>query len=262
MGVLLVYLVLGAIAGLIAGVFGIGGGVIIVPSLIFTFSYLNFSPEVSMHLAIGTSLSTIIFTSLSAIYSHRKQVQIDWSLALNLSIGMVVGGLLSAFFAEYIAAALLKRGFAVFAVLVALQMWFAWTPKASLSLPNRFYCKIMGALIGIFSGLFGIAGGSVVVPVLTLYKVKISQAISTAAVTGFPIALSGSLGYLLIGWNNPLLPEHSFGYIYWPATLGIILTSTIFAKLGVKLGHSLPPRKLKKAFSILLILIALKLLIQ
>ncbi|MEH6451539.1 MAG: sulfite exporter TauE/SafE family protein [Psychromonas sp.] len=257
--VLFIYLLVGAIAGVIAGIFGIGGGIVIVPSLIFTFSYLDFSTNVITHLAIGTSLSTIIFTSLSAIYSHSKKVSIDWSLALNLSLGMIVGALLSAVFADNIPALLLQRGFAVFAVLIALQMWFSWSPKASLSLPSALYCKLIGTIIGLISGLFGIAGGSLVVPVLTLFSIKLHQAIATAAVTGFPIAIAGALGYILMGWSNSQLPEYSFGYVYLPATLGIILTSTIFAKLGVKISHNLSPTKIKKSFSILLLVVAVKL---
>ncbi|WP_028865553.1 sulfite exporter TauE/SafE family protein [Psychromonas aquimarina] len=253
------YLLLGAAAGLTAGIFGLGGGIIIVPALIFTFSYLNFPPDVLTHLAVGTSLSTILFTSLSAIYVHHQRLAIDWPLAGKLSAGMLAGGLIGAYFAEFMSGALLQRIFALYAVSVALQMWFSWSPKGALQLPRQAGCAALGGVIGIISGLFGIAGGSLVVPVLTLYRVQITRAIATSAVTGFPIALSGSIGYLLMGLNNPDLPENSFGYIYWPATLGIILSSTFFAKIGARLAHRLPPQKLKKLFSFMLLLVAAKL---
>ena len=258
---LLGYILLGAVAGLIAGVFGLGGGIIIVPTLIFTFSYLNFPADVLTHLAVGTSLSTILFTSLSAIYVHHKKLAIDWSLAIKLSLGMIFGGLIGAYVAEFMSAAVLQRIFAFYSISVALQMWFSWSPKAILTLPARFGCALLGSAIGIISGLFGIAGGSLVVPVLTLYRVKITQAIATSAVTGFPIALSGTVGYIIMGWNNPALPENSFGYVYWPEMLGIILSSTAFAKFGALLAHRVSPRKLKKLFAVMLIFVAVKLLI-
>ncbi|WP_019614485.1 sulfite exporter TauE/SafE family protein [Psychromonas ossibalaenae] len=253
------YILLGAAAGLTAGIFGLGGGIIIVPALIFTFSYLNFPPDVLTHLAVGTSLSTILFTSLSAIYVHHQRLAIDWPLAAKLSAGMLFGGLIGAYFAEFMSGALLQRIFAFYAVSVALQMWFSWSPKGVLKLPLQLGCAALGTVIGIISGLFGIAGGSLVVPVLTLYRVQITRAIATSAVTGFPIALSGSIGYLLMGLNNPDLPENSLGYIYWPATLGIIISSTVFAKFGAKLAHRLPPDKLKKLFSLVLLAVAAKL---
>lgn len=254
------YLLLGSVAGLIAGIFGLGGGIVIVPALIFTFSYLHFSPDVLTHLAVGTSLTTILFTSLSAIYVHHKKLNINWALAFKLSIGMLIGGFIGAFVAEFISGDILQRIFAIYALTVALQMWFAWKPKAKLVLPRRFGCSLLGSIIGMLSGLFGIAGGSLVVPALLLYRVEMTQAIATSSVTGIAIALSGSIGYIWMGLGNAHLPENSFGYVYWPALLGIILTSTLFAKLGAMLTYNLPADKLKKLFAILLVSIAVKLL--
>lgn len=258
---LLGYILLGAIAGLIAGIFGLGGGIIIVPTLIFTFSYLDFPAQVLTHLAVGTSLATILFTSVSAIYVHHRKLAIDWSLALKLSVGMLFGGLIGAYFADFMPGALLQRIFAVYCVCVALQMWFAWSPKAILTVPARLGCILLGGAIGMVSGLFGIGGGSLVVPVLTLYRVKITQAIATSAVTGFPIAVSGTVGYIIMGWGNPSLPQGSLGYVYWPAMLGIILSSTAFAKFGALLAHRLPSRKLKKLLALVLVVVAIKLFI-
>ena len=254
------YLLLGAIAGLTAGIFGIGGGIIIVPTLIFAFTYLQFSPDVVAHLAVGTSLATILFTSLSAIYVHYKKFNIDWPLSIKLSIGMLFGGFIGAYVAEYLSSALLQRIFAIYAVIVALQMWFSWLPKGALVLPKKIGCSLLGAVIGIVSGLFGIAGGTLVVPILTLYRVNMTQAIATSSVTGVAISLSGSMGYIWMGWHNQALPSESFGYVYWPALLGIILSSTIFAKIGAKLTYNLPANILKKLFSLLLLIIAVKLL--
>lgn len=256
---LLGYLLLGAVAGLVAGIFGLGGGIIIVPTLVFTFRFLGFPAETLTHLAVGTSLATILFTSASAIYVHHKKLAIDWILAFRLSVGMLFGGLIGAYLAEFMSGELLQKMFAIYAIVVAFQMWFSWSPNALLVLPKRFGCAVIGTVIGAVAGLFGIAGGSLVVPVLTFYNVKITKAIATSAVTGFPIALSGTVGYIMMGWNNSALPENSYGYVYLPAMLGIILTSTFFAKFGVRLAHHLSPRKLKKLFAILLVLVAFEL---
>ncbi|PKF63839.1 hypothetical protein CW745_03085 [Psychromonas sp. psych-6C06] len=256
---ILSYLLLGAIAGLIAGVFGLGGGIIIVPTLIFTFTYLNFPTEILTHLAVGTSLSTILFTSLSAIYTHHQHSKINWQLAYKLGIGLLIGGFVGAYFADQFSGQLLQRIFALYSLTVAAQMWFGWQPKGNFNLPKGIALKAIGGGIGILSGLFGIAGGSLVVPILVLYKVKITEAITTAAVTGFPIALSGTVGYMLMGYNNADLPIYSFGYVYLPATIGIIMSSTIFSKVGAKLVHTLPAEKLKKAFAIVLLVGAIKL---
>ena len=257
--IFLSYLLLGSLAGLTAGVFGVGGGIIIVPALIFTFGFLGFPAEIATHVAVGTSLSTIIFTSLGSILGHHKKKAINWPLAVNLSVGMILGGLLGAFFAHSLPGAILQKIFATYAFLVAIQMWFSWSPKANWTLPERFGSGVLGVLIGTVSGIFGIAGGSLVVPVLTAYRVKITEAIATSAVTGFPIAISGTIGYILMGWQQAELPEHSIGYVYLPALIAIIATSTVFAKLGASLAHRLDPKKVTKAFSILLFIIAIKL---
>ncbi|MCP4322667.1 MAG: sulfite exporter TauE/SafE family protein [Psychromonas sp.] len=257
--IILGYILLGVIAGLIAGIFGLGGGIIIVPSLIFTFSYLNFPIDSLTHLAVGTSLSTILFTSLSAIYVHHKKSAINWSLVVKLSVGMLFGGLIGAYFADLFSGELLQKVFALYSLTVAYQMWFSWRPNAVLQLPERTGLTLLGCAIGGVSGLFGIAGGSLVVPILTFYRIKITEAIATSSATGFPIAVSGTIGYLITGWSNINLPEYSVGYIYLPATVGIIISSTLFAKIGARLVHRLQADKLKRFFAIVLLLVAIKL---
>jgi uncharacterized membrane protein YfcA len=255
------YLFLGAFAGLIAGVFGIGGGIIIVPALIFTFKIIGFPHDIATHIAVSTSLSTILFTSLGSIHGHYKKKAVNWTLAFNLSVGMFLGGMLGALCANFLSGAILQRVFAVFSFLIAVQMWFSWTPKANMELPKRFGQTVLGVVIGTFSGLFGIGGGSLVVPTLVANKVKITEAIATSAVTGFPMAVSGTIGYILLGWHRTNLPEYTFGYIYLPALFGIIITSTVFAKMGASLAHRLDPVKVTKLFSILLFIIAIKLVL-
>lgn len=260
--ILAAYLFLGAVAGLIAGIFGLGGGIVIVPALIFTFSYLGFNPDILTHLAIGTSLTTIFFTSLSSIYVHYKKRAINWPLVYKLSIGMFFGGFIGAYAANFLSGIVLQNIFACYALFVAIQMWFSLYPKASYPLPQKFGCIFLGGIVGTLSGLFGIGGGSIMVPVLIFYKVNIAKAVASASVTGFPIAIAGATGYLWSGLNVTQLPEHSFGYIYWPAVLGIAITSTYFAKLGAKITHGMNPKLLKNLFSLLMICVSIKLFLS
>jgi uncharacterized membrane protein YfcA len=174
---------------------------------------------------------------------------------------MLAGGFVGAYAANFLPGTLLQKIFACYSFIVAVQMWFAWKPKSEWTLPSRFGCTILGGVIGTFSGIFGIAGGSIVVPVLTAYRVKISETIATSAVTAFPLAISGTIGYLLMGLKAENLPEYSIGYIYLPALLGIILTSTIFAKIGASFTHSLDPQRMQKMFAVLLFIIGLKLIV-
>ena len=255
------YILLGAFAGLIAGMCGVGGGIIIVPALIFTFKIIGFRPDIATHIAVSTSLASILFTSLASIYGHYQKKAVNWTLAFNLSVGMFIGGMLGALFANFLSGEMLQRVFGFFALLIALQMWFLWTPKANVQLPKRFGQIVLGVVVGTLSGLFGIGGGAIIVPTLVGIKVKISQAIATSAVTGFPMAVSGTIGYILLGWNRTDLPQYTLGYIYLPALFGIILTSTIFAKMGASLAHRLDPQKITKLFSILLFFIAIKLVL-
>lgn len=255
------YAFIGVFAGFAAGIFGIGGGIIIVPALLFFFTIIGFPHNIATHIAVGTSLSTILFTSLGSIHGHYKSKAVNWKLAFNLSVGMFFGGMLGALFANFLSGVMLQRIFAIFSFLTATQMWFSWKPNANWQLPKPFGQKVIGAVIGTFAGLFGIGGGSLVVPTLTANKVKISQAIATSAITGFPMAVSGTIGYIYLGWYRTDLPKYTLGYIYLPALFSIILTSIIFAKIGASLTYRLDGVIVTKLFAILLFIIAIKLVL-
>ncbi|MCE2596347.1 sulfite exporter TauE/SafE family protein [Motilimonas cestriensis] len=257
---IIVYLVLGACAGLIAGLFGLGGGVIIVPVLIFAFGLLKFPADVLVHLAVGTSLATIIITSSSSVLAHHKRRAISWPVVKQMSIGIIIGTWLGAFAADYISGPALQKLIGVFSLCVALQMALNLKPSAARKLPNKWGQSVAGTIIGSISSLFGIGGGSLSVPFLSYCSVAMPNAVATSSALSLPIAISGTLGHIYSGWNSTQLPEYSLGYLYLPAWLGIILTSALFAKLGAKLAHQLPPIVMKRLFATILTLVAIKFL--
>lgn len=262
MAVLLGYLLVGAFAGVLAGLFGVGGGLIIVPVLIFMFSQQAVHPEVLTHMAIATSLATICFTSLSSIRTHHQARAVDWPVALGLSGGILLGAMAGAYTADQLSGPALQIIIGVFALLIAAQMGLGLKPSPARQLPATAGQLGAGAGIGWASAIFGIGGGSLTVPFLTWCNMPMQRAVATAAACGLPIALMGALSNVVIGYGNPLLPQQSLGYVYWPALLGIVVTSVPFARVGAKLAHQWSAAKLKKAFAILLLAVGLKFLLS
>ena len=260
MTILLVYLAVGAFAGLLAGLFGIGGGLVIVPVLVMTFEALGFPLEVLTHMAVATSLATIAFTSLSSVRSHHQQGAVDWPLASRISMGILLGAVLGVVTANELSGAGLQVVIGIAALLVAAQMGLGLKPKPTRLLPANKGLVVAGGGIGWASALFGIGGGSLTVPFLSWCNYPMQRSVAVAAACGFPIALVGGLSNMVVAWDNPILPEHTLGYVYWPALLGIVITSVPCARLGAKLAHKLPPEKLKKLFAIMLVIVAAKFL--
>lgn len=254
------YLLIGAFAGVMAGLLGVGGGLIIVPALVFLFAGQGMSGAVLTHVAVGTSLATIVLTSISSVRTHHLNQGVRWELFRVLVIGIVVGAFGGAWLADSIQGPVLQNLMGLFAILVAIQMGFGLKPKASRGLPGTGGVVGSGVLIGSVSAVFGIGGGSLSVPILTYYSVPMRQAVGTSAACGLPIAVSGAIGFMLTGMGEQGLPEASTGYVYWPAFFGIVTTSIIFARVGAKLAHRLPAPTLKKVFSVFLFVIGLRLL--
>jgi len=248
----LLYLVLGGFAGVLAGLFGIGGGIVIVPVLVLSFTAQGFDPAVLTHLAVGTSLATIVFTSINSILAHHRKGAVQWPVVLWMSLGILLGVWLGSLTAAAIQGPMLQKIIGVFALLIALQMALEFNPKGSRRVPGRTGLSLVGIVIGWASAIFGIGGGSLTVPYLVWRSVPIQQAVATAAACGLPIAASGAISFMVVGWSASPLPEWSLGFVYLPATLGIALTSMYFARLGANLAHSLPPRLLKRLFALLL----------
>ncbi|MEF2231878.1 MAG: sulfite exporter TauE/SafE family protein [Pseudodesulfovibrio sp.] len=256
----LLYMILGAFAGVLAGLLGIGGGLVIVPMLNIAFEMQHF-PEVHIqHIALGTSMATIIFTSLSSMRAHHKRGAINYSAFWRLSPGIIIGTYLGAWLASILSTMILKAVFGLFLYYVATKMLTGKKTEGSRELPGTPGMFAAGNGIGIFSALVGIGGGTLTVPFLSWCSQSMHTAIATAAAVGLPIALAGTAGYVVHGLGVEGIPGPHVGYVYLPAFLGIIVMSVLTAPYGAKLAHSLPVAKLKRIFAILLFLVATRML--
>ncbi len=256
--VILTYLVLGACAGLLAGLFGIGGGLIIVPVLVFSFELQGMSPEVLTHVAVGTSLATIIVTSFSSIRTHHSKQGVLWPVFWPLAGGIALGAVIGVKTAGQLSGQSLQLAIGLFAICIAGQMGLGLRPAPTRSLPGRPALAVAGGGIGWASALFGIGGGSLTVPYLAWHNVRIQQAVGTSAACGLPIALMGALTNVQEGWGHPALMEWSLGYVYLPAFFGIVATSALFARQGARLAHHLPGEVLRRIFALLLLLVGVR----
>jgi len=257
----LLYLALGACAGVLAGLFGVGGGIIIVPVLVFSFTLQGFDSEVLTHLAVGTSLATIVFTSIQSVRAHHRMGAVRWPVFAWMTVGILIGAGFGALTASYIAGPNLQKIIGVFAILVAIQMALDLKPKASRGVPGKPGLTAAGVVIGWASAIFGIGGGSLTVPFLTWRSLTMQQAVATSSACGFPIAVASAISFIILGWHDPLLPPHSLGFVYLPALIGIAVTSMFFARFGARLAHKLSPRVLKRLFALLLVVVGTSFLI-
>jgi len=256
----LILLGMGAIAGTLAGLLGIGGGIIIVPVLALVFSAQKLDPNVLMHVAIGTSLATIVITSLSSIRAHQQHKAIDWSVFRTITPGIIVGGLLGAGMAKLIAGEHLRILFGVFMLFVAAQMILGNATKPHRHLPKTSGMLVAGTAIGTMSSLMGVGGGSMSVPFLTWCNMNIRKAVATSAAIGLPISVAGVTGYIITGLGVAHRPVWSLGYVNLPAFFSIIVASTLFAPYGARITHRISPERLKKFFGYFLLILSVKIL--
>ncbi|MHB8346355.1 MAG: sulfite exporter TauE/SafE family protein [Acidiferrobacterales bacterium] len=257
----IVYALVGASAGTIAGLLGVGGGFIIVPALIFIFHKQGFAPDMAAHLAIGTSLATIVPTALSSLLAHHRRRAVDWPVFRLLVPGIVIGALVGATVANQLHGRILHAIFGMFAFIAAVQMTLNRSPSAHRRLPGRAGMIGVGSFIGGVSGMTGIGGGSLTVPFLLWCNADVRRAVATSAACGFPIAVSGTLGFMVNGWHDAGLPAWSTGPVYWPAVLAIAAASVLFAQFGAWLAHRLPVKLLKRIFAAFLTVMSVKLLL-
>ncbi|MDX5976719.1 sulfite exporter TauE/SafE family protein [Vreelandella alkaliphila] len=252
------YLLLGAVAGTMAGLFGVGGGLIIVPALVFAFGLQGVAPEITMHLAVGTSLATIVVTGASSALGHFRKGSIHKPWFMALLPGLMLGAIGGVFIADNLSGTVLGTLFGVFVLLLATKMVFGLSPKPGSSPPGNVAMTIAGGVVGAISALFGIGGGTMTVPWLSRCGASMTQAVGTSAACGLPIAMVGALTFIVVGWGDPLLPQWATGFVMWPAFIGIVLTSVPFARLGVRLAHVLPATVLRFSFATLLAVVGLR----
>ena len=256
----LAYGALGMFAGFCAGLLGIGGGGIMVPLLAVMFTAQQFPAEHVMHLALGTSLATIVFTSVSSLRAHHRHGAVLWPVVKAIAPGIVFGTFLGAQVVGHVTTQFLAIFFVVFMAYVSVQMILNVKPKPSRSLPGAGGMFAVGTGIGGVSALVAIGGGSLSVPFMTWCNVKVHQAIGTSAAIGFPIALAGTAGYMVSGYGATHLPSGSLGFIFLPALTVLVLASVVMAPLGARLAHRLPVATLKRIFAGVLIFLSLKML--
>jgi uncharacterized membrane protein YfcA len=258
--IILLYLGVGAVAGLLAGLLGVGGGLVIVPIMVITLTWQNIPPEHIMHLALGTSLASIVFTSVSSFMAHHRRGAVHWQVVRQIVLGILLGTFLGATIASRLSTNVLKAIFVVFLYYMGAQFLLDRKPQASRTLPGPWGIFGAGSLIGVVSAFVGIGGGSLSVPFMIYCNVPVHSAIGTSAAIGFPIAIAGALGYLVNGLAAVNLPPWSLGFIYLPALLGIAGMSVLTAPLGARLAHSLPVARLKQVFAVLLLVMGTKML--
>lgn len=268
---ILLYLVAGTVAGLLAGLFGIGGGMIIVPALIYIFKAQGIPVDALTHVGIGTSLSTIIVTSISSLRAHNSKGAVNWSVWKRMAPGLIIGSLMGAGVASFIQGDSLQSIIGVGAFLVGLKMLFMKNKSLEENdlskLPSSIEQTSLGGFIGIVSAIFGIGGGTLTVPILSHCGLKFQQAVGTSAACGLPIAASGAIGFLVFGqFLSPSvkesLPNGVYGFVHVYAFVCVSFASFFTARIGAKLAHKLPAATLKKTFAVLLLVVGVKLVMN
>jgi len=251
---------LGAVAGFFAGLFGIGGGLIIVPALALLFAREGFAVENIMIMAVATSLATIILTSIASVLAHHRLGAVQWHRVLRLAPGIAAGSAFGAVLADRMPGTWLRAIFIVYVLFAARQMAWPKPPHAGQKPATRACDHAAALVIGTVSALIGIGGGTLTVPYLVHFQMPIRNAVAISSACGLPIALTGTFSYILLGMQASLLPAWSLGYIYLPSFAGIVATSVITAPVGARLAGVIPAQKLKRYFAILLLAVAAKMI--
>src|SRR5699024_1924265 len=261
----LLNLLLGAVMGVLSGALGIGGGSVIVQGLLIMFTRAGFDADFSMQMTLATSLAAIILTSIGAMRAHGKRGSLRWSIVKAMAPAVALGAFLGAFIAAAIPGYILVAAFGVFMVFLSVQMF--WSGRKSVAaevpehLPKPLVLTGFGAGIGVFSSFFGIGGGTITVPLLNGFGVRMQEAAAVSSACGLAIAITGTIGFIMAGWGNPELPAYSVVFVYLPAAAAIILTSYPMTRVGVNIAHRLPGPVLKRLFGLLLGVVGLRMLL-
>ena len=249
-------LLIGAAAGLLAGLLGVGGGLILVPAMVSVFECYHIGGVYLQHLAVGTSLLVMVFTSMSSIVAHHRNHAVDWYVMRRMAPALMIGALVGSQVAKEVSSSALKWFFIVYAYCVALQLLCNFKLAIRQSLPKTAGLWGISSGIGFISSLVGIGGGSMNVPFLSGCNIPLPRAIATSAALGWPISVAGAVGYWVMGWSAPGLPSGALGFVYLPAAFVLLLATMVVTPVGAKLTHTLPVPLLRKIFAILMIVAA------
>ncbi len=253
---MLILLAMGAGGGFAAGLLGIGGGMVLVPFITMIFTAKGFPPELVVHMAIATSLATIMFTSLSSVRAHHRHGAVRWRIVALLAPGIAAGAMLGPWIGKQMNTCAQSLLFSAFVAFSAVQMLRSRHLSAGRELPGTPGMIAAGGVIGTMAGLVGAGGGFISVPFMAWCNVRIHQAVATSAALGFPIALFGTVSNIYVGWAAPGLPAHSLGFVYLPALLVIAAASVTMAPLGARLAHKMDVASLKRVFAVVLFALA------
>ncbi|HXF17799.1 MAG TPA: sulfite exporter TauE/SafE family protein [Burkholderiales bacterium] len=256
----MVYLLMGLFVGFFAGLLGIGGGLMLVTLMVYLFTLQGFPADRLLHLALGTSIASIVFTSLASLRAHQKHGAVRWDILRAAVPGLVVGTLLGAVVADQLKSKYLAIFFVIFVYYSAVQMFANVKPKPTRQLPDKPGMTVAALVIGIVSSLVGVGGGVMTIPFMSLCNVPMRQAIGTSAALGLPIAIAGTVGFIVTGLGKDHLPALSVGYVYLPALIGIVLGTFITVPWGARLTHRMPVSTLKKTFAVILFILATRML--
>jgi uncharacterized membrane protein YfcA len=254
------YLLMGLAVGFFAGMLGIGGGVILVPLMVFAFTAQDFPADRLVHLALGTSLTSIVFTSITSLRAHHRHGAVRWDIVRQAAPGLVVGTLLGTFVADGLKSLYLAVFFVAFVYYSAAQLFLDIKPRPSRQLPRTAGMWFAAIAIGLISSLVGAGGGVVSIPLMITCNVPMRNAVGTSAALGLPIALAGALGYGIHGLGLDHLPPYSVGYVYLPALIGIVIGTFLTVPLGAIAAHRMPVVALKRIFAVILFILATRML--
>jgi len=258
---LIYFLLLGAFVGFMAGLLGIGGGGVMVPILTSLFLAQGISVNNVIHLALGTSMASIIITSFASMKAHNKNKNVVWDIVKLMSVGVIIGTFIATFIASKIDSIYLALFFALFMGYVSIQMFLNKKINKNKKSFNTKGLFFVGNGIGAISALVSIGGGSLTISYLTWYNIELKKAIGTSAAIALPLSIAGTLGYIINGWSNTSIENYTFGFVYLPAVLCISIVSYFTAPYGANYANKLSTDKLKKIFALLLSILSIKMLI-
>jgi uncharacterized membrane protein YfcA len=259
---IIILLLAGGLAGFIAGLFGVGGGIIIIPVSLWFMGMKDVETDYIQHIAVGTSLSVMVFTTAVSSFGHYKRKSIDWYVFKPLVLGIVSGVLFGSSIAHFIDGKHLQIVFIVFSFIVSIRTLVGFKPKSGETKINKYGVSGGGAIIGFLSGILGIGGGVFNVPFMLYMKVPVKKAVGTSALLSWTTALTGSLTYIFTGSQLNDLPKETVGFLYWPLALTLVIGTVIMTPIGVRLAHKIPENILRISFGILMLAISTQILFK